>query len=65
MIIVEVDDSKGGLEKALKNYKRKYNNIKIGKEVRERKEFQKPCEKRRAVILKAIYIEQKKNQQED
>lgn len=58
MIIVEVD-SKGGIDKALKNYKKKFNNLKIGKEIRERKEFQKPSEKRRAEILKAKYKEQK------
>lgn len=60
MIIVEVDDSKGGIERALKNYKKKYNNLKIGKEIRERKEFQKPSEIRRAEILKAIYKEEKR-----
>ncbi len=60
MIIVEVDDSKGGIERALKNYKKKYNNLKISKEIRERKEFQKPSEIRRAEILKAIYKEEKR-----
>lgn len=64
MIIVEVD-SKGGIERALKKYKRKYNNLKIGKEIRARKEFQKPSEKRRAEMLKAKYIEQKKNENID
>lgn len=61
MIIIEVDP-KGGIDKALKNYKKKYNNLKIGKEIRERKEFQKPSEKKRAVILKAKYKEEKKNE---
>lgn len=65
MIIIEVDDSKGGIEKALKNYKKKFNNLKIGKELRERKEFQKPCEVRRSVILKAIYKEEKRNENLD
>jgi small subunit ribosomal protein S21 len=61
MIIIEVDH-KGGIDKALKNYKKKYNNLKIGKELRDRKEFQKPSEKRRSVILKAKYKEEKKNE---
>lgn len=61
MIIIEVDQ-KGGIDKALKNYKKKFNNLKVGKELRERKEFQKPSEKRRSVILKAKYKEQKKNE---
>jgi small subunit ribosomal protein S21 len=65
MIIIEVDDSKGGIEKALKNYKKKFNNLKVGKELRERKEFQKPSEIRRSVILKAIYKEEKRNENLD
>ena len=65
MIIVEVDESKGGIEKALKNYKRKFNNLKIGKELRQRQAFEKPSVKRRAEILTAIYKEEFKNQNLD
>jgi small subunit ribosomal protein S21 len=65
MIIIEVNDSKGGIEKALKNYKRKFNNLKVGKECRQRQAFEKPSEKRRAEILKAIYIEEKRNEERD
>ena len=61
MIIIEVD-SKGGIERALKKYKRKFNNLKIGKEIRERKEFKKPSEKRREETSKAKYKEQKNNE---
>ena len=46
------------------NYKKKYNNLKIGKELRDRKEFQKPSEKRRSVILKAKYKEEKNKSDE-
>jgi small subunit ribosomal protein S21 len=65
MIIIEVDESKGGIEKALKNYKRKFNNLKIGKECRKRQAFEKPSEKRRGEILTAIYREELKNQNLD
>ena len=65
MIIIEVDDSKGGIEKALKNYKRKFNNLKVGKEFRQRQSFEKPSEKGRSVILNAIYKEEKRRKESD
>ena len=65
MIVVEVNESKGGIEKALKNYKRKFNNLKVGKECRKRQAFEKPSVKRRTEILTAIYREELKNQNLD
>ena len=55
MIIVEVQGGKEGLEKALKKYKRKFDKIGVGKELRKRKEFVKPSVKRRLEIKKAKY----------
>lgn len=55
MIIVEVQGGKEGLEKALKKYKRKFDKIGVGKELRRRKEFVKPSVKRRLEIKKAKY----------
>jgi small subunit ribosomal protein S21 len=59
MIIVEVEGGKDGIEKALKKYKRKFERVKIMRQLRNRKEFEKPSVKRRNQIKKAIYIEQK------
>jgi small subunit ribosomal protein S21 len=59
MIIVEVQGGKDGLEKALKKYKRKFDKIGIGKELRRRKEFVKPSVERRLEIKKAKYIQHK------
>jgi small subunit ribosomal protein S21 len=59
MIIVEVQGGKEGLEKALKKYKRKFERVKMMKQLRNRKEFEKPSVKRRNQIKKAIYVEQK------
>jgi small subunit ribosomal protein S21 len=59
MIIVEVQGGKEGLEKALKKYKRKFDKIGVGKELRKRKEFTKPSVERRNVIKKAKYIQHK------
>lgn len=59
MIIVEVQGGKDGLEKALKKYKRKFDKIGVGKELRRRKEFVKPSVERRSEIKKAKYIQHK------
>jgi small subunit ribosomal protein S21 len=59
MIIVEVEGGKDGIEKALKKHKKKFERIKMMKQLRNRKEFEKPSVKRRNQIKKAIYVEQK------
>ena len=59
MIIIEVTGGKDGLEKALKKYKRKFERIGIGRELRKRKEFTKPSVERRNEIKKAKYIQHK------
>lgn len=58
MIIIKITE-KQPLEKALKKYKRKFDNLKISKELRERKEFKKKSVKRRDEIKKAKYIQNK------
>ena len=58
MIIVNVGNS---IEQALKQYKSKHNRIGITKELRERQTFTKPSIKRRAEVLKAKYVESKRN----
>jgi small subunit ribosomal protein S21 len=61
MIIIEV---KGSIEKSLKKYKRKFENLKIGKQLRDRKHFKKKSVERRDEIKKAIYVQQKFNTEE-
>jgi small subunit ribosomal protein S21 len=56
MIKIDVLNCKS-LEHALKIYKQKHNKIGIVKELRERKEFEKPSSKRRKELLKAKYKE--------
>jgi small subunit ribosomal protein S21 len=46
------------IDRALKRYKRKYRNVKLLQELRERKQFTKPSVARRAEIQKAAYKEQ-------
>jgi len=62
MIIIDVKDGES-IDKALKRYKRKFQNTGIIKEVRNRREFTKPSVKRRNELLKAAYREKIKNTQ--
>ena len=62
MIIVEVQGGKEGLEKALKKYKRKFDKIGVGKELRRRKEFIKPSVERRNEIKEAKWRQIKLNE---
>ena len=61
MIIVEVEGGKDGIEKALKKYKKKFDKLKIMRQLRNRKEFEKPSVKRRNQIIKAKYVQEKFN----
>ena len=57
MIIVEVSN-KLPLERALKSLKRKFDNTKTIKKLRDKKQFTKKSVKRRDEIKKAIYKQQ-------
>jgi small subunit ribosomal protein S21 len=54
MLEVNVKTS-GGIEKALKDMKRKVKQTKLVNELKSRKQFTKKSVKRRAEILSAIY----------
>lgn len=62
MIIVKVDKS---IEKALKEFKKKYSETKTLKELRDRKNYKKPSVKRREEVSKAIYVRKKNDLKED
>lgn len=64
MLIIEVKDGES-IDKALKRYKRKFQNAGVIKELRKRKEFVKPSVQRRSQILKAVYREKVKFEQEN
>ena len=55
---------KGNIERALKQFKRKFKQIGILKEVRERKNYTKPSTKRRKQKEKAI-LKQKYREEND
>jgi small subunit ribosomal protein S21 len=60
MLIIKVTQ-KGGVEKALKEYKSKVIKTKQLKKLRDRQEFEKPSIKKRQQMMKAKYIQQKFN----
>jgi len=56
MIIVPVKEGEN-IEKALKKFKRKFERTGIVKELRNRQAFEKPSVKNRKKIMKAIYVQ--------
>ncbi|MEA3479436.1 MAG: 30S ribosomal protein S21 [Bacteroidota bacterium] len=61
MIIIPVKEGEN-IDKALKKYKRKYEKTGVVKELRERQKYTKPSIKRREAKLKAIYVQQLRDQ---
>lgn len=56
MIIVPVKDGEN-IERALKKFKRKFEKTGAVRELRARKNFEKPSVKRRLAREKAIYVQ--------
>lgn len=56
MIIVPLKDSEN-IERALKRFKRKFEKTGAVRELRARKNFEKPSVKRRTKLQKAIYVQ--------
>jgi small subunit ribosomal protein S21 len=54
MLIIEVYERET-IDRAIKRYRRKHKKTRLIKELRSRKQFQKPSVKRRAEVLKAKY----------
>ncbi|MEO1517371.1 MAG: 30S ribosomal protein S21 [Bacteroidota bacterium] len=62
MLIIDVKENES-IERALKNYKRKFQKVGVMKELRRRKNFVKPSVRRRAEVLKAVYKQKKYGEQ--
>ena len=56
MIIVPIKDGEN-IERALKKFKRKFEKTGVIRELRARKNFEKPSDKRRMARQKAIYVQ--------
>ncbi len=57
MIIVQVKEGEN-IEKALKKFKRKFEKTGIVRELRSRQAFQKPSVVNRKKMMKAVYVQQ-------
>jgi small subunit ribosomal protein S21 len=63
MIIVPIKDGEN-IERALKKFKRKFEKTGAIRELRARKNFEKPSVTNRAAHLKAIYVQHLKLEEE-
>lgn len=63
MIIIPVKEGES-IDRALKKYKRKFEKTGVVKELRERQKFTKPSIKLREQKLKAIYVQQLRQNEE-
>jgi small subunit ribosomal protein S21 len=63
MLIVKVNENEP-IERALKKFKRKEQQTKLVKELRERKEYVKPSVQHRKKMQKAVYVNKKKLSEE-
>lgn len=61
MLIIEVKESES-IDRALKRYKRKVQNVRQIQELRRRKEFTKPSVERRNELMKAVYRNKKQTE---
>ena len=63
MLIIERKEGES-IERALKRYKRKHRNVKLMREIRQRKEYTKKSTERRQILKKAQYRQKFLNQEE-
>ena len=63
MIIVQVKEGEN-IERALKKFKRKFEKTGVVKELRSRQAFEKPSVTNRKKIMKAVYVQQLRRNEE-
>jgi small subunit ribosomal protein S21 len=63
MIIIPIKEGEN-IDRALKKFKRKFEKTGVIKELRERQAFKKPSVKKRAQIIRAVYVQQLQQNEE-
>ncbi|MDZ7845956.1 MAG: 30S ribosomal protein S21 [Owenweeksia sp.] len=63
MLVVSVKEGES-IERALKRYKRKFDRTGTMRQIRGRQQFIKPSVQRRKEVLKAAYIQNKRQEEE-
>ena len=60
MLIIPIKEGEN-IDRALKKYKKKYEKTNVMKELRKRKEFEKPSISRRQQVIRAAYKQRMKS----
>lgn len=63
MLVISVKEGES-IDRALKRYKRKFDRTGTMKQLRSRQQFTKPSVSRRKEIIKAAYIQGKRQEEE-
>jgi len=63
MIIIPIKEGEN-IERALKRFKRKFKEVGVIEELRERQKYTKPSIKRREELKKAVYIQGLREQED-
>lgn len=63
MLVISVKEGES-IDRALKRYKRKYDRTGTMKQLRSRQQFTKPSVARRKEIIKAAYVQSKRQEEE-
>lgn len=64
MLVIAVKEGES-IEKALKKYKKKFEKTGVVKELRRRKNFEKPSITQRQQVIKAVYKQKLQKGEED
>lgn len=59
MLIIQVKEGEN-IDRAIKRYRKKHRNVKLLRELRDRKQYKKPSIQKREQLIKAKYVEQLK-----
>ncbi|WP_299106740.1 30S ribosomal protein S21 [uncultured Tenacibaculum sp.] len=59
MLIIKIKEGEN-IDRAIKRYRKKHRNVKLLRELRDRKQYKKPSIQKREQLIKAKYIEQLK-----
>ena len=63
MLIIPVKDGEN-IDRALKRFKRKFTRTKTMKQLRDRKQYNKPSIVKRQQMIKAKYVQRKRSMEE-
>ena len=63
MLIIPIKDGEN-IDRALKRFKRKFDNTKVMRKLRQKKQFTKPSVENRSMKIKATYLQRRRTAEE-